>query len=251
MDDIKAWLQGPKHYRVGVMLYLKHGTNALFKKSLVQEGESAFKKHKLVKELSSIEASASMAFDSVKASASIGFASDKAETQKQELKQEPAPSKINEPSPTEAPLSPRRGAGGEGWPRSSCRDDYELSLWERAMLLLKQIAALHAKLSECFSDFERRSVAFNLLRMDDELDDIYEKRDHYRATKSQKEEVAIEIITDPFLMGQRLANLTRYIRREKQNIITKGDTTDRQKRLSDYLAEYNLYAEKLNRPLKT
>jgi hypothetical protein len=241
MDEIKAWLQGPKQYRVGVMLYLKHGTNALFKKSLVQEGESAFKKQKLHKELASlIEASASIQKPTphpAKAAATAqGIAPDDKDT-----------SSDTEPEQTET-QNPLQGGGG--WPRSACRDDYELSLWEKAMLLLKQIAALHAKLSECFSDFERRSVAFNLLRLDDELDDVYEKRDHYRATKSQKEEVTIEIITDPFLMGQRLANLTRYIRREKQNLTTKGATTDRQKRLSDYLQEYNYYAEKLNRPLK-
>jgi hypothetical protein len=242
LEAIQAWLNSKRPYRVGVMLYLEHGQNNLFKKALATEGESRYKLDRIVKELT--------ALNMVE-----GTALAKPPVQNARLAQ-PAkqPVRQADPPPVISGVKKKETAAQryipKSWPRADCRDDYEAMLWEKAMLLLKEIASLHAKLSECFSDYERRTVAFNLLRKDDALDDLYELRDHYRTTKSKKEDVPVEYVTDPFMMAQRLDNLKRYLRREKLHLQTLGDTTERRERIEAYRIEYNFYAEKMGKPFK-
>lgn len=247
MKEIAEWLKGPRHYRVGVMLYLKHGTNALLKKSLVDEPESKYKKDKLVK---SFERMLEKEVQPLRVELPSALATGKKEKAPTNIKPETSNLKPELASDSKNPLEGAEGQSftPKSWSRSDCKDDYEIKLWEKAMRLLKEIAAHHANLSAAFSDYERREIAFNLLRKDDELDAVYEERDYYRQHKVAKEAAGIEYITDPFLMAQRLVNLKRYIRREKQNIVSKGDTSDRRERLSDYVKEYNYYAEKMQKP---
>ncbi len=241
MKDVQQWIQGPKHYRVGVMLYLKYGTNDLFKRALTTEEETSYKRKRLEKELSALCVSKEQVTLTAKTVLDKQEKKPQPEIKKQNIKSTPA-----EPSSDQtANHQPRQ------WPRSACRDDYEVTLWEKAALLLKEIAALHAYLSTAQSDFERRMYAFELLRKDDELDKVYDNRKAYR-TDCVKESTTddIEYVTDPYLMAKRLDNLKRYIRREKGNLEKHGETVDRRERLDMYVKEYNYYAGKMEKPLK-
>jgi hypothetical protein len=241
MQDVIAWLNNEKKpYRVGVMLYTKYGSNLLLKKSFTTEPESIYKKQRLLKELSALVPA-------------VVLPTEKQNEPKQvapNIKVKPGEPVKPEPSlPAGRDVLPAASATiHKTWARVECRDDYELKLWEKAALLLKEIASLHAQLSACFSDYERRTVAFNLLRKDDELDKIYEQRDYYRVTHKEVDPSPVQLITDPFLMAKRISALSRYIRREKTNITTKGDTQERRDRLKGFVEEYNAYAEKVNKP---
>lgn len=244
MKDIKDWLDkgSKRHYRVGVMLYLKYGTNNLFKKALTTEDESPYKKERLMKELKAL------AETEPPSPPEHQLGPHKPAPQKP-APQKPTPQK-NKITLTPTVSSPNQPANTpKQWPRSACRDDYELSLWEKAAVLLKEIAALHAYLSTAPSDYERRMYAFELLRKDDELDKVYDARDLYRMQNIKKEEPPdIEYVTDPHLMAKRIENLKKYIRRVKGDIVKLGDTEERRERLQSFVKEFNYYAEKTQLP---
>jgi hypothetical protein len=114
-------------------------------------------------------------------------------------------------------------------------------------LLLKEIAAIHSTLP-LLDPPKRLAAALTLLRKDDELDGIYEQRDYYEKHGALPGiPDASPLIEDPFLMGNRLANLKRYIRREKQAVAADPEHAGAKGRLASYVHEYNQYMRKLGK----
>ena len=217
MDVIKQWLKAGKVYAVGVAIYNQVGTDANLRRLLNSEAETPYKRERLQKALMEIAAG--------KQAVAI---EDKA--------QEKGESAVVA-SMTTFKLH---------WPREACKDEVELAMWEQVARLLKERAHLHASLFHQTGDDARRAAAFQLLRKDDELDGIYEKRKYYLREKHLPEQPAVEYVTDPVLMLKRAINLDKSIRRNRQTL-AKGPNPDAQARLEAYIKEYNHYAPLLGK----
>jgi hypothetical protein len=216
MNLIEAWLKGGQPYAIGVRLYMLHGRDKSLHRLFNSEGETPFKKQKLAAALRELVSGA------------------------------PATSKGSKPAPVYAHT---QEVFAKSWPESKNTTDTHSQLWQQARLLLKEIAELHGKLDVVGDVDERRQIAFQLLRKDDDLDEIYAQRDflteHGHLPKPQP---SFQTITDPYLMAQRIANLKRYLRRERKAVATDPENEVAAARLKEYTEEYNHYAIKLGRP---
>jgi hypothetical protein len=212
MQVIKDWLKGGQSYDVGVRLYMRYGRDKQLQRLFTSEGPSDFKRKKLASALKEI--------------AELGEA-------------KPPPMKAITVS-----VDTTQANFIKSWPEPT-KDDEAKLLWHEARLLLKEIAEIHGKLDVVPSDEERRKLAFQLLRKDEELDQVYVKRDFFlKHQKMPVEALPFIPITDPHLLAKRLANLQRYVRREKL-AIDKDETNEQAKgRLAVFEAELNYYKEK-------
>jgi len=208
--EIAAWKANGKPYRLGVSLYVRYGRNDLVKKMLSSEGETPFKKKKLIEELDKLD----LPEEKVQ------------EAQQAEVKQ------VQEQNTSSFYLR---------WPKESCTDETEYTLWLQASRLLKEIADLHSQLTFLPNDLERSLAAFFLLKKDDELDMVYERRDYYKKHGMLPETQKIELVTEPLAMAKRITALQRYIRREKQNLLKKPEDTGAAERLKRFTEELKHY----------
>lgn len=214
MDVIEAWLHGKRDYATGVRLYMQHGTDPAFKKLFTTEAETPFKKQKLFKLLQQISQGSNSPEET---SQIIGDAQ-------------------NQSNPSKS------------WRKTDNKDSVELGLWEKYRLTHKQLDDLHSQLLLFNNDDDRKEAAFRILRLDEELDEIIATRDHYRKEGKLPNTAATEIITDPFLMANRINCLKRYIRREKQAVAKDAGNVKAAARLKDNIDELNIYLRKLNQP---
>ncbi len=216
MKLIEDWLKGGQNYAVGVRLYMQYGRDKNLQRLFTSEGETPFKKQKLVAALKDLVAG--------------------------------EPSAKTAPVPTS--ITTTQDAFVKTWPASANTDDVLQDLWNQARLLLKEIAEIHGKLDVVPDDEQRRKLAFELLRKDEQLDEVYNQRDFYQKHgKPMATEPTFQIITDPWLMAKRLANLKRYIRREKQAVAKDAANQAAADRLKQYTTEFNIYAAKIGIPL--
>lgn len=197
-------------YRLGVSIYMRYGRNDLVKKMLASEGETPFKRQKLITELDKL---------------------DLPEEKLQEIQQ----------AEVEQVQQQTTTAFYRSWPKESCTDKTEYTLWLQASRLLKEIADLHSQLTLLPNDQQRAVAAFSLLRKDDELDMVYERRDYYKKHGRLPETPEIEYVTEPVAMAKRITALQRYIRREKQNLAKKPEDTGASERLKRFSEELNHY----------
>lgn len=204
MEVITTWLKGARNYQVGVRLYNQLGNDKTLLQLLNSETETPFKKEKLVKALQVLV------------------------TAPTELKKE-EDAQVNETSLAAATVATFK----RQWPESACNTADEKSLWEKAVILLKERAYLHATLFHQPDDNARRIVAFRILRKDDELTGVYNSRKYLllHGQLPEEDKPSDEYVTDPFLMAKRIATLQRYINR-----------TTNPERLLAFKTEYNYYA---------
>ena len=211
MDD---WIKGGQNYQIGLRIYLEHGENKKLIRLRTTEGESVFKKQKLLAAL-------------------------------QELKEGKAPSSHNS-GLTAATAT--NDVFVKQWPSARNKDKVLQELWEKARLLLKEIAMIHSTLPH-IDEPQRLQAAITLLQKDDELDDVYVQRDYY---EKHGKPIGVPdgpvLIEDPYLMAARIANLRLNIRREKQAMKKDSDNGNAALRLKSYLIEYNQYMKKLAKP---
>lgn len=217
MKLIDDWLRGGQPYTVGVRLYMQYGADKQMHRLFSSEGESAFKKQKLREALAAL---------------ATGNKQPATGTHK----------------PT--PVASTQEVFAKSWPAAKNTSDTMRDLWEQARLLLKEIAEIHGKLDVVPDTDQRRKLAFELLRKDEELDGVYAQRDFYE-THQKLPDVAPSFspISDPYLMANRIASLKRYVRREKQKVAADANNQAAVLRLKQYTEEYNYYATKLGKPL--
>ena len=215
MKLIQDWLKGGQNYAVGVRLYMRFGRDKQLQRLFTTEGVSDFKKKRLASALQEIAQAADAKPVSPATTQVVAIASTT--TQNTFLKQ---------------------------WPEPPEGDPVKL-LWDEARVLLKEIAELHGKLDALPSDELRRAVAFSLLRKDEELDAVYSRRDFYlKYKKMPEEQLPFTPITDPHLLANRIANLKRYVRREKSAITADENNLDAKQRLAVFEAELTYYKKK-------
>jgi len=209
-QEITQWKAAGMPYRLGVSLYVRYGRNDLVKKMLSSEGETPFKRQKLIAELSKLD------------------------LPEEKVEEVQAAEVLQVQDQTTASFFKR-------WPKEACTDETEYTLWLQASRLLKEIADLHSQLTLLPNDEQRSLTAFSLLKKDDELDTVYERRDYYKKHGSLPESQEIELVTEPLAMAKRITALQRYIRREKQNLVTKPEDTAAADRLKRFTEELNHY----------
>lgn len=220
MELITQWINNPRRdYSVGVQLYCMHGGDATLKRLFTAEAETKYKAEKLLKALKAIADGT----ETIK----------KAETEQATI---------------ETTTAATQATFYKGWPKESNRDETENSLWEKAVTLLKTIAHIHGTLMHLPSDADRCQAVFELLRYDEDLDDVYAAKEYYRENGCLPgKEADLEYLTDAFLIGQRISNLGRYIRREKANVAKNAANVEAVSRLQAFTKEFNYYAKKLGK----
>jgi hypothetical protein len=221
MEAIKAWLKGQKQYAVGVRLYMLYGKNEQLKRLLSAEAVSPFKIQQLEAGLKALVTGEEVVKLAEKEAAEE--ASTTTITQNTFIK---------------------------NWPAEQCGTDVERSLWEKARLLLKEIAALHASLPLLPDDNARRDAAFELLDKDDELDQVYASRDYYKQHGKLpfSDNNTSAYLTDPFAIASRMVTLSRYIRRYRTALEKNATNVMAAQLLEGYSTEYNYYARMTKKP---
>lgn len=217
MKLIEQWLQGGQPYNIGVKLYLMYGADVQLKRLLSTEGETAFKKQQLAAALRQLVQPAPLVATT-----------------------DAAPPSPKDNTPTTHEVFAKQ------WPSSLNKDDVLKGLHEQARLLLKEIASMHASLPH-LPDDERKQTAFALLRKDDDLDALYYQRDYYLQHGRLPDQPGFELIADPLLAAQRIANLKRYIRREKLAVKKDAGNVGAIARLKAFEDEMHAYKVKFGK----
>ena len=214
MEMIKAWLNGSRNYAMGVKLYVQHGDEPLLKKLFISEGETPYKRERL-------------------------------EIALNELFRDSKPSTADNTSPDYTPKKQFE----KQWRADDLKDDIEKSLWQQYRLKHKEMDDLRSQLLHFSSVEECREAAFKILRLDEELDEVIYCRNFYKEHGRLPETEQVQYITDPFLMADRMSNLKRYIRREKQALEKDSGNTAAACRKKEFVDELNHYLNKLGKPL--
>ena len=218
MDLVRAWLKGSKDYNTGVTLYLQFGADPLLKQSFRNEKETPFKKNKLLQVMQDLAANHTPVVHAEPAETSTtGFL--------------PAYQQV------------RR------WPGEQLKDELELELWNAYREKIKTQDLFRHALLRMTSDAERREACEKIIRLDDEMDDIILQRDHYQQHGRLPDEPLKDYEVDPLRIATRITSLTRYIRREKGNIVKKPGDTGAISRRQAFIEELNFYYKKLGKPL--
>jgi hypothetical protein len=219
MELIKDWLSGSRPYVIGARLYEMYGDNDLLKKMFSAETVTDYKKKRLATELQKII--------------------DDSPTQEQ-----PAGS-TGQPVPVPTTKHAR------AWRKEDNKNDIELSLWEEYRIIHKQMDDLRSQLLLIPNDQERKTAALKILRLDDQLDEIISNRNYYlnHGTLPNQQTVQLHYLTDALLIGTRVENLRRYIRREKNALSKNPQNISAAKRKAEFVDEINHYLKQLNKPL--
>lgn len=237
MKLIEQWLQGGQPYNIGVKLYLMYGADVQLKRLLSTEGETAFKKQQLAAALRQLVQPAPLVGQPEMTATGLSGNPIALSGNLTALSGNPSP-KDNTPTTHEV--------FAKQWPSSLNKDDVLKGLHEQARLLLKEIASMHASLLH-LPDDERKQTAFALLRKDDDLDALYYQRDYYLQHGRLPDQPGFELIADPLLAAQRIANLKRYIRREKLAVKKDAGNVGAIARLKAFEDEMNAYKVKFGK----
>lgn len=208
MDDIKAWLDD-RDYEQGVNLYLKHGQDPVLKKLFTAEMETAYKRQRLERALRDILSG------------------------NQVIK------------PAENPLAT---ISIKAWPVEAAKDDVLRALRADWLRKFKEMQDLRSQLMLMANDQIRGEAAHRILQLDDECDEIYQKRDYYIEHGKLPEEKHEEYIVDPIQAAARMETLRKYLRRERLNLEKDPANVGAATRRAKFIKEYNHYASRFGRP---
>jgi hypothetical protein len=129
------------------------------------------------------------------------------------------------------------------WPEET--DDILSALKADAMRKFKEMQHIRSQLLLLPDDHTRGEAAHNVLRLDDEITEIWRKRDYYKEHGRLPAEQQDPYVTDPLRMGKRMETLRRYIRRERDHLAKDPGNVAAAVRRKKFIKEYNFYAERL------
>jgi hypothetical protein len=224
MESIRLWLNGNRNYAKGVQLYLAHGSDPTLKRIFSQEGESDFRKKRLVECLQNLLQPC------------------------KNPKPAPSPQKAAEPKP------PVLIPGESKW--SDYMDEVEASLHAKWKPLFVEMMDLVTRVGDVAQagakDREKEmlagKMALRILNLDDQIEAIYAERDHYLATGGMLEERPYgDPCIDPMLMPLKLANHQRYIRECKAKLQKDPSQTNLATLIKKHEWFVDYYSKQLNK----
>lgn len=208
MESIRLWFNGKKDYATGVKLYSIYGSDMLLKRSFL-EPETEYKRKRLEQELSRL-------LESSKPAPSVISPTGKKPVMRVQIPDPAAPAK-----------------GKYVW--SEKPDDVEQSIhlrWKpifvEMMDLISRLGDI-AKLGEKDPEKQKEAgrMALRILDLDDQVEEIYQERNHYLNTGKQLEKYPYgEPCLDPVLIPLKLQNHKRYLREQKAKLAENPDNTE-------------------------
>jgi hypothetical protein len=204
MIDISSWFTS-KDYVEGVRLYLKHGQDPMLKKLFTAELKTAYKEQRLERALREILKGTEVVRPEEKPTLSITMKS---------------------------------------WPIEAAKDDVLRALRADWLMKFKEMQDLRSQLMLLPNDDQRGEAALNILRLDDECDHLYARRDYYLQHGELPAAPKEEFIVDPILAAKRMLALQRYIRREKFTLKKDPANVGAAERKSRFIKEFNHYAQR-------
>lgn len=191
-QDITNWLNGPREYYAGAALYLAHGRDRMLKR-VFSEPPSDFKRKKLVEALRGLISTQA-----------------KVETVVEETK-------------TTVITTEQRA--DRQWPEQL--DETLLALKLQWKPLFAEMMNLSARIydmakageTDAAMKAEAGKMAHRILDLDDQCDDLYEKRDFYlKNGKLPAHAAPLELAVDPMKIFMSLQNAKRYAREYKAKL---------------------------------
>lgn len=211
MDSIKEWLNGSRNYHQGAALYNAYGDDILLKQMFAQ-GESEYRKERLLKALRALLATARQVAIPV------------------------AP----EAPPTTVHLHP-----GES-PESRVPQEKD-PYYDQWILPYREMQRLRGKLIDAPTDEKRGELAHKILKLELQCKGWWDKRDylleHGVEMKGTDNTALEDVVTDPAQYHLRLSTVRTYI--TKANKKLKQDP-DNSKALAD-VKRYTAEKERLER----
>jgi hypothetical protein len=224
MQSVILWLNSRQNYSTGAKLYHAFGGDASLKKFFSNGEPSAYKKNRLVQVLS-----------------------DLVDTQKNtSVIIEQKTDHLVERSSVEATTK-------KGW--SQTMDEVEAALHAQWLPKFKEMMDLCSNLDtvardglvDPYKELKAGEMAFRILDLDDECDELYEQRDHYNkhgVLIAQKEYG--ELVVDPKKMPMALQNHHRYARDYRSKLKKEPDNLDYAQQLKKHEWFVQQYKKKLN-----
>lgn len=210
MEMIRHWLNGTRNYGQGVQLYLQFGKDDILRSLFKKEGETAFKKGRLMQALKELLQNEKKSFT--------------------QIIEQPATLKITEEK--------------NGWEKAE-GNVILLSLKGEWQKCFSEMKLLQHRLADMPSKEERGAAAHRILDLDDQCDEYYAQRDYYLEHGKLPDEPSEEIVTDPTKWPMKLANARRYIREYRIKMKKEPENIKYAAKLKQYEEEVVLYEEKL------
>lgn len=217
MEIIRNWLNGPRLYEEGVSLYSQFGNNNILKKILASEAWSQFKEDKLVEAL------------------------------KQLMQPEIT---IQQHLPAGTNLYTRHA----GWPPHPIEDPVLRALHAQWKPLYSEMmnaqsrvyeVALLARKKDSNKRLEACQLVHRIMDLDDEIDEIYGRRDYYLQHRSLPDDPQPVIVGDPVRWATELNNALRYVRRYKQWLQNQPDNVKWASKLKHFTEQVSHYKKLL------
>lgn len=192
MDQVKAWLTGPRKYDEGANLYLQYGRDEALKR-IFREPVSDYKKKKLEEALRSL----------LQKTTEVKV---KVEVQKSVAVEGVAVADRKWPKEKDSTLN-------------ALHEQWKPKFAEMMNLMSRIYDVALAGKTDSAQKQEAGRMAHRILDLDDECDDIYRQRDFYLLHKKLPEEPRpMELVVDPIKIPLELANCTRYVRDYKNKL---------------------------------
>lgn len=191
-EQITNWLNGPRNYEAGAALYLAHGSDRVLK-TVFSEPPNDFKRKKLVEALR-------------------GLISKKV--------QQVAQIEISRET-----LIIREAKAARQWPEQ--RDETLNALRLQWKPIFAEMMNLMGRIfdiavlgqSDPYNKILAGEMAHRILDLDDEIDELYVKRDYYLAHgKLPAHDAPMELVVDPKKIPLALQNAKRYCREYKAKL---------------------------------
>ncbi|MGN6420834.1 MAG: hypothetical protein ACTHMC_25210 [Pseudobacter sp.] len=198
MENVHQWLSSSQDYHAGIRILLQYCTDANLR-ALFREEETEYKRKRLLKAMQDLVSPPVL----------------------EDVPEPTAALPILIPSPATAPVS------HHGWP-NPITDQVVQRLYDqwkpdyaRLMALVHVVyeVALQGENGNTLKEIEAGRLAHEILDLDDQVQEYYQKRDlylahgHYPELKQQEEE-----IVEPRALYKALDNAERYVRRYRDKI---------------------------------
>lgn len=215
MNTIKLWLEGNRHYTTGVKLLLANTNDSLLVKLFTTEGETPFKRKKLVELLENYSS------------------------------EQPENAPVNEQNQPVLTTSPKIRL--TAWVEKEAENEALIALRKKWLEVFKTMQDLRSQLLLIPTKEERCEVAHEILRLDRQCRNFYSDRDYFQQHGQMPYRKPVSYVIDPVQMGIRIQSLKRYIRREATELKKNPSDADRADRRQSFIEELNYYLTKLGR----